>query len=82
MTLCYGSIGDQGGRYAALERYPRRLTIRRRDITHDWVYGWTIFGKEDKLAGAYYRPELPEDRKMCESWAEEMEKLLQNGELR
>jgi aspyridone synthetase trans-acting enoyl reductase len=82
MTLCYGSIGDQGGRYAALERYPRRLTIRRRDITHDWVYGWTIFGKEDKLAGAYYRPELPEDRKMGESWAEEMEKLLQNGELR
>jgi aspyridone synthetase trans-acting enoyl reductase len=58
------------------------LTIRRRDITHDWVYGWTIFGKEVKLAGAYYRPELPEDRKMGESWAEEMEKLLQNGELR
>ncbi|XP_014554307.1 hypothetical protein COCVIDRAFT_105199 [Bipolaris victoriae FI3] len=81
MTLCYSSIGDCGGRYAALERYPRRLTIRRRDITHDWVYGWTIFGKEVKLAGAYYRPELPEDKVMGELWAEEMGKVLQSGEL-
>ncbi|KAH9906645.1 GroES-like protein [Xylariomycetidae sp. FL2044] len=79
MTLCYSCIGDTGGRYTALERYPRRLTIRRRDVTHDWAYGWTIFGKEVKLAGAYYRPEIPEDRVMGESWAEELEKLLQTS---
>lgn len=79
MTLCYGAIGERGGRYAALERYPRRLTIRRRDVTHDWVYGWTIFGKEVKLAGAYHRPEIPEDREMGEAWATEIEKLLQSG---
>ncbi|PWY71020.1 GroES-like protein [Aspergillus heteromorphus CBS 117.55] len=81
MALCYGAIGDYGGRYAALEQYPRRLTIRRRDVQHDWILGWTLQGKEVLLGGAYYRPARPDDRLMGEAWAEKMEGLLATGRL-
>jgi aspyridone synthetase trans-acting enoyl reductase len=81
MALCYGVIGEDGGKYVALEQYPRRLTIRRRDVAHDWILGWTILGKEVQLAGAYYRPETPEDRLFGEEWAEKMEQLLRGKRL-
>jgi hypothetical protein len=81
MTLCYGVIGEKGGKYASLEQYPRRLTIRRRDIAHFWILGWTIFGREVKLGGAYYRPEAPEDREFGEMWAKKVEALLKDGKL-
>lgn len=81
MALCYGAIGDAGGRYAALEQYPRRLTIRRRDVAHDWILGWTILGKEVKLAGAYHRDATPADRVYGEAWADKMEELLATGKL-
>lgn len=81
MALCYGALGDRGGRYAALEQYPRRLTIRRRDVAHDWILGWTILGKEVKLAGAYHRDARPEDRAFGEVWAAKMEGVLAAGRL-
>lgn len=81
MALCYGAIGDGGGRYAALEQYPKGLTIRRRDVYHDWILGWTILGKEVMLAGAYHRDPTPEDRTYGELWADKMEGLLASGKL-
>ena len=68
MTLCYSAIGEAGGKYVALEQYPRRLTIRRRDISADWVLGWTLFGKEVKLAGTYKRDAMPEDLVFGKEW--------------
>ncbi|KAK2611686.1 hypothetical protein N8I77_005014 [Diaporthe amygdali] len=82
MALCYGAIGDAGGRYAALEQYPRNLTIRRRDVQHDWILGWTILGKEVMLAGAYHRDATPEDRTYGEAWADKMMELLASGKPR
>ncbi|KAF2136068.1 uncharacterized protein K452DRAFT_238153 [Aplosporella prunicola CBS 121167] len=76
MTLCYGALGDGGGHYTALEQYPRRLTIRRRNVSHDWVLGWTLFGKPVELAGAYRRPALPEDRAFSASWVRLVEAEL------
>jgi len=81
MVSCYGAIGDGGGRYAALEQYPKSLTIRRRDVRHDWILGWTILGKEVMLAGAYHRDPTPEDREYGEAWANKMEGLLASGKL-
>ena len=68
MTLCYSAIGDRGGKYVALEQYPRRLTIRRRDVKADWVLGWTLFGKEVKLGGTYRRDAMPEDLVFGKEW--------------
>ena len=79
MTLCYGVIGDAGGRYVALEQYPRRLSIRRRNVKHEWVLGWTLFGKPVKLAGAYARPAVPEDLVFGKEWMELMQPLLERG---
>lgn len=79
MTICYGAIGDSGGSYVALEQYPRRLTIRRRNVTHGWVLGWTLFGKPVKLAGAYARPALPEDYAMGRDWTRATQPLIDSG---
>ncbi|RLL93806.1 hypothetical protein CFD26_101544 [Aspergillus turcosus] len=81
MTLCYGAIGDQGGRYSALEYYPRTLTIRRRDVAHDWILGWTLFGAEVQLAGVYHRPPIPEDRLFGKQWVELVGQLVMQGRL-
>lgn len=81
MTLCYSAIGDEGGRYSALELYPRLLTIRRRDVVHDWILGWTLFGAEVQLAGAYHRPPMPEDRAFGKQWAEMVGQLIMDGRL-
>lgn len=81
MTICYGAIGNAGGRYCSLELYPRRLTIRRRNVKHDWVLGWTLFGKPVKLAGAYARPALPEDLAFGTEWVKMMNIVLALGSI-
>jgi aspyridone synthetase trans-acting enoyl reductase len=97
MTLCYGVLGDHelerhengtpqrfSNRYIALEQYPRQLTIRRRDVLHEWILAWTVQGKEVKLAGSYYRPPGPqvlEDRKYGEMWAAYVERLLEEEKI-
>ncbi|KAK7749850.1 putative secondary metabolism biosynthetic enzyme [Cytospora paraplurivora] len=82
MVLCYGAIGDGGGRYATLEPYPARLAARRRDISPDWILAWTLFAKELRLPEPYYRPSIPEDREFGEAWAGSMQRLLEAGLLR
>ncbi|PYI14324.1 alcohol dehydrogenase [Aspergillus violaceofuscus CBS 115571] len=79
MTLCYVALGDAGGRYSALEYYPRALTIRRRDVEHQWILGWTLFGNEVKLAGVYHRDPLPKDREFGRVWAGILESLMEQG---
>lgn len=81
MTLCYGAIGDEGGAYTALEAYPRKLTIRRRNVRHDWILGWTLFGEEVQLAGAYHREARPEDRKFGAAWIAIAQELLDTERL-
>lgn len=78
-VLCYGAIGDGGGRYTTLEPYSARLVARRRDIVPDWVLAWTLFGQELKLPDAYYRPALPEDLVFGGAWAAKMQRLLEAG---
>ncbi|QIW96913.1 hypothetical protein AMS68_002431 [Peltaster fructicola] len=82
LTLCQGVLADAGGRYTSLEAYPRNLAIRRRHVKHDWVLGWTMFGKEVCLAGAYYRPALPADREFAAHWASLIEEPLESGQIR
>jgi len=81
MVLCYGCIGEVGGRYCSLEMYPRRLTIRRRKINPDWVLGWTMFGKQVKLAGAYGRQPSLEDFALVEEWVKMLNELLPTGKI-
>ncbi|KAF4810905.1 Trans-enoyl reductase [Colletotrichum siamense] len=44
MEFCYGVIGRLGGRYTALEPWPRGLD-NRGNVTADWVLGPTMIGK-------------------------------------
>ena len=81
LSICFGAIGDAGGHYIALEQYPKRLTIRRRNVKHGWVLGWTIFGQPVNLGGAYARPAIPEDLEFSAEWALRMETLLENGQI-
>ncbi|KAI1170327.1 GroES-like protein [Nemania sp. FL0916] len=81
-VLCYGAIGDAGGRYATLEPYATHLAVRRREVKPDWILAWTLFGKELKLPDAYYRPAIPEDLSYGQAWAVQVERLLAAGKLR
>ncbi|KAJ6153536.1 GroES-like protein [Penicillium chermesinum] len=78
---CIVQSAIRGGRYSALELYPRLLTIRRRDVVHDWILGWTLFGAEVQLAGAYHRPPMPEDWAFGKQWAEMVSQLIADGRL-
>jgi aspyridone synthetase trans-acting enoyl reductase len=81
-TICYGAIGEVGGRYTAIESYPARLQHRRRCVKPDWIIGWTIFGKGVELGGEYRREPLPGDRAFAVEWVERIERLLEEGKLR
>lgn len=76
MTLCYSALGSSGGQYVTVEHFPRRLTIRRRDVTAQWVLGWTLFGKEVKLAGAYAREACPADVRYGKEWMDKVQPVL------
>ncbi|CRG82766.1 hypothetical protein PISL3812_00112 [Talaromyces islandicus] len=82
MILCYCALGDGASYYTTLEQYSRRLTIRRRDVTPDWILGWTLLGDEVQLAGAYYREARPDDRQFGRDWAVLMESLLEQARVR
>ncbi len=77
MTLCYTALGEDGGNYVALEQYPRRLSIRRRNVRHSWVLGWTLFGTEVKLAGAYAREAVPQDLIFGKEWMKKVQLVLE-----
>jgi hypothetical protein len=62
------ATGDNGGRDAALEQYPKGLKIQRRDMDHDWILGWTILGKKVMLALTYHGDSTPEDWIYEELW--------------
>ena len=80
-TICYGSIGGDGGRYCALESIPDRLQHRRANVIPDWILGWTMFGEAVSLAGAYSREARPEDRVFAAAWATYCSELLVRGQL-
>ncbi|PLB46695.1 alcohol dehydrogenase [Aspergillus steynii IBT 23096] len=80
-TICYGAIGESGGRYTALESYPERLRGRRKKVKPDWVLCPTIFGERIDLAGSYQRVAQPEDREFAIRWAAHCTALLETGKL-
>ncbi|KAH8422617.1 zinc-binding alcohol dehydrogenase family protein [Aspergillus melleus] len=80
-TVCYGAIGEAGGRYTALEAYPERLRGRRKKVKPDWILCPTIFGERIDLAGSYQRVALPEDREFAVRWAVHCNALLKAGKL-
>lgn len=80
-TICYGAIGEAGGRYTALESYPERLRDRRKKVKPDWVLCPTIFGERIELAGSYQRVAQPEDRDFAIRWAVHCTAILETGKL-
>jgi aspyridone synthetase trans-acting enoyl reductase len=81
-SICYGALGDDGGRYTALESIPPRLKLRRKDVRPDWILGWTAFGKAVELGGKYRREASQEDRVFAENWMNRVDCNLKNGKLK
>jgi aspyridone synthetase trans-acting enoyl reductase len=80
-SLCYRAIGSKGGRYVSLNPFPKRLALRRRDISVDWVLGYSVFGGRVQLSSEYQRDEAPEDVVFAGRWMAKMEKLIQGGDV-
>ncbi|GLA11333.1 hypothetical protein AnigIFM62618_003627 [Aspergillus niger] len=80
-TICYGAIGEAGGRYCALNQFPAQLHRRRASVSPEWIHSATIFGGDVQLAGSYYRRARPEDREFAIEWARYCTELLAQGKL-
>ena len=81
MRLCYAALGDKGGRYLALEQYPRRQHTRE-DVKPDWMMVLTVFGMVIDLKDQYGRPVVPEDREFAKRWVPVAEQLVKDGSIR
>lgn len=78
-SLCYRAVGPKGGRYVSLNPFPRRLALRRRDISVDWVLGYSVFGDRVQLTTEYQKAAAPEDVVFAGRWTTKMEELVQKG---
>ncbi|KAI5925274.1 GroES-like protein [Camillea tinctor] len=82
MTMCYEAIGSSGGRYVALDPFPTAVQYTRRDVKADWLMVYTLFGDPVKLAGAYGRPQIPENREFAASLFSLAQRLIDNRMLK
>ncbi|KAI9035219.1 zinc-binding alcohol dehydrogenase family protein [Aspergillus affinis] len=79
--LCLGSIGRAGGMYCGLEAFGDELRLRKA-VSMGWVLALSIFGKRIALDRGYGREADPRHRVLGREMFEEVERMLQNGELR
>jgi hypothetical protein len=81
MQLCYASIGRPGGRYTALEPYPKFLHTRP-SVKPDWVLGPSIMGKPIGWPPPFERDANEELREFGVKWCKTIQQLLDNGKLK
>ncbi|RLL96037.1 hypothetical protein CFD26_105477 [Aspergillus turcosus] len=81
VELCLKSIGRAGGKYCALEAFSDELRTRKA-VSMEWILALSIFGKRIALDKGYGREAAPEHRVLGRKMFEEVEQLLQNGQLR
>jgi aspyridone synthetase trans-acting enoyl reductase len=78
-SLSYRAMGQQGSRYVSLNPFPDRLALRRRNISVDWVLGYTVFGGRVQLSSEYQKEAAPQDVIFAGWWTAKMEKLIEGG---
>ncbi|KAA8643973.1 hypothetical protein EYZ11_008225 [Aspergillus tanneri] len=81
LELCLKCIGRAGGKYCGLEAFSDDLRTRKA-VSMEWVLALSIFGKPIALDKGYGRDAAPEHRELGRKMFEEVEQLLQNGQLR
>lgn len=74
-------MGRAGGRYACLEMYPD-YALERRAVKLFFVMGMAILGHRLDLDYGYERDEDPELRAFGIRWYKDLQKLLDQGNLR
>lgn len=80
--LCYAAMGRAGGRYCALEAYNEELCSKRKVVKPELVMGMSIFGKTVALDYGYERDADAESRVFGIRWCEEVQELLDSGQLK
>ncbi|EPE30954.1 GroES-like protein [Glarea lozoyensis ATCC 20868] len=75
MKLCYGVMGDKGGKYTSLDPFPIPMHTRS-DITPHWVFVLTMFGQAIAMKGAFKRKKRPQDVEFAKKWFVRMQELL------
>ncbi|KAH9810133.1 GroES-like protein [Teratosphaeria destructans] len=78
MSLCYATLGNQGGRYVGLDQFPIRCHTRR-DVRPDWIIAWTVSGKAVPLRRPYKRAPRPRHRMFGEKWKLVAQRLLDDN---
>ena len=81
MKFCYACIGRAGGRYTAVEPYPKSLH-NRPTVTPDWVLGPAILGRKSLWPPPFDLDDNPEIRPWTSTWFKTVQTLLQSALLR
>ncbi|CAG8902083.1 unnamed protein product [Penicillium egyptiacum] len=81
IDLCLRSIGRAGGKYCGLEAFADELRSRKA-VSMEWVLALSIFGKRIALDRGYGREADPKHRVLGREMFEEVERMLQDKELR
>ncbi|KAF4211572.1 hypothetical protein CNMCM6805_003239 [Aspergillus fumigatiaffinis] len=81
VDICLRSIGRAGGKYCGLEAFADELRSRKA-VSMEWVLALSIFGKRIALDRGYGREADPKHRVLGREMFEEVERMLQDKELR
>ncbi|KAL0936840.1 uncharacterized protein CTRU02_209056 [Colletotrichum truncatum] len=78
MKTCYGSLGEQGGRYIALDSFPI-ASHSRRAVRPSWIFAMSAFGSAVDWVAPYKCGPTPADRDFAEAWIKEAAQLVEDG---
>ncbi|ORY67813.1 putative zinc-binding dehydrogenase family oxidoreductase [Pseudomassariella vexata] len=82
MEFCYKCLARTGGKYTALEPFPKFLHTRPRTIVPDWVLGPSVLGQEIGWPEPFTRKQNEDLRNFGIEWYITVQKLLDDGQLR
>ncbi|KAI1275624.1 GroES-like protein [Xylaria sp. FL0933] len=81
VTCCYAAIQRPGGRYAALERVPEKLLLKRRAVEAFLVLAPEAIGEGVSLGEKYQRSASQEKRALAVRCMAMFQRLLDDGKL-
>jgi hypothetical protein len=81
MKICYEAIGRAGGRYTALDPFPKHIATRK-VVKPDWVVAFRITGRPCNWPAPFESEADPEILQWSVPLYNVMEKFLAEGKIR
>ncbi|KAF2761847.1 alcohol dehydrogenase GroES-like domain-containing protein [Pseudovirgaria hyperparasitica] len=81
VATCFEALGRAGARISALDHIPDAWRTRKA-VKIDFPLGYTLFGSEVQLQGAYHRDADHTKMELGQRWRDEVQQLVDHGQLK